>query len=74
MRVCVLVWLPLLTCQQRAAMMAGTRVERRVKGVPAVSAATNAPPTCCWKAVVTIHVLERQVREHREKEGVKLGM
>ena len=61
--VCVLVWLPPLTCQQRAAMMAGTRVEARVKGVPAVSTVSNAPPTCCWKVVVTVHVLERKAQE-----------
>ena len=59
----MLVWLPLLTCQQTAAMMAGTRVEGRVKGVPADSTASNAPPTCCWEVVVTIHVLEKRVQE-----------
>ena len=61
--VCVLVWLPLLTCQQRAATMVGTRVEGRVKGVPAVSTASNAPPTCCWKVVVPVHVLESKAQE-----------
>ena len=44
-------------------MMVGTRVEGRVKGVPAVSTASNAPPTCCWKVAVTIHVLERRAQE-----------
>ena len=42
--VCVLVWLPLLACQQRAATMVGTRAEGRVKGMPAVSTVSNAHP------------------------------
>ena len=58
--------------------MVGTRVEGRVKGVPAISTASNAPPTCCWKVVVTVHVLERRAQEAKvlslcRREGGREG-
>ena len=43
--------------------MAGTCVERRARGVSAVSIVSEAPPTCCcWDVVVTIRVLERRAQ------------
>ena len=41
--------------------MAGTCVERRARGVSAVSMVSDAPPTC-WEVVVTIFVLERRAQ------------